>query len=83
MMNYIRVACQSRQTLEQVFEDSVSAPVDRPSSSSSLSVQMSWMMELLESNLEAKSKIYRDSSSIQPGSTNSFISVKVSIKFFT
>ncbi|KAL1816467.1 hypothetical protein DCAR_0520867 [Daucus carota subsp. sativus] len=60
VMNYIRVACQSRQTLEQVFEDGVSSPVDRPSSSSSLSVQMSWMMELLESNLEAKSKIYRD-----------------------
>lgn len=61
VMNYIRVACQSRQTLEQVFEESIAPPVDRPpSSSSSLSVQMAWMMELLESNLEAKSKIYKD-----------------------
>lgn len=61
VMNYIRVACQSRQTLEQVFEESIAPPVDRPPSSSSpLSVQMAWMMELLESNLEAKSKIYKD-----------------------
>ncbi|KAE8713465.1 Exocyst complex component EXO70B1 [Hibiscus syriacus] len=29
--------------------------------SSSMSVQMAWIMELLESNLEMKSKIYRDS----------------------
>ncbi|KAL5749480.1 hypothetical protein ACOSP7_024083 [Xanthoceras sorbifolium] len=51
VMNYLRAACRSRQTLEQVFEKD---------SSSSLSVQMSWIMELLESNLEVKSKIYRD-----------------------
>ncbi|KAF7816174.1 exocyst complex component EXO70B1 [Senna tora] len=52
VMNYLRAACRSRQTLEQVFE---------VASSSSLSVQMAWIMELLESNLEAKSKIYKDS----------------------
>ncbi|KAJ4725486.1 Exocyst subunit Exo70 family protein [Melia azedarach] len=51
VMNYLRAACRSRQTLEQVFEKD---------SSSSLSVQMAWIMELLESNLEVKSKIYRD-----------------------
>ncbi|KAI4315961.1 hypothetical protein L6164_023984 [Bauhinia variegata] len=67
VMNYLRAACQSRQTLEQVFEDD-GLPLkdypkldDRLSSSSSLSVQMDWIMELLESNLEAKSKIYKDS----------------------
>ncbi|XP_027330364.1 exocyst complex component EXO70B1-like [Abrus precatorius] len=66
VMNYLRAACRSRQTLEQVFED-YGHPLkeypkldDRVPSSSSLSVQMDWIMELLESNLEAKSKIYKD-----------------------
>ncbi|KAI4364828.1 hypothetical protein MLD38_020868 [Melastoma candidum] len=57
VMNYLRAACRSRQTLELVFED---ADDPRGSSSSSLSVQLIWIMELLESNLEAKSKVYRD-----------------------
>ncbi|CAK9150076.1 unnamed protein product [Ilex paraguariensis] len=69
VMNYLRAACQSRQTLEQVFEESVAPPSagdyrkmeDRSLSSSSMSVQIAWIMELLQSNLEAKSKIYRDS----------------------
>ncbi|XP_004490667.1 exocyst complex component EXO70B1-like [Cicer arietinum] len=66
VMNYLRAACRSRQTLEQVFED-YGHPLkdyprvdDRMHSSSSMSVQMDWIMELLESNLEAKSKIYKD-----------------------
>lgn len=65
VMNYLRAACRSRLTLEQVFDESIVPPSggDRSlSPSSSLSVQMAWIMELLESNLEAKSKIYRDSS---------------------
>jgi hypothetical protein len=53
VMNYLRAASRSRQTLEQVFED-------RVNSSFSLSVQMGLIMELLDSNLEAKSKIYED-----------------------
>uniref|UniRef100_A0A5B6ZXD5 Exocyst subunit Exo70 family protein n=1 Tax=Davidia involucrata TaxID=16924 RepID=A0A5B6ZXD5_DAVIN len=62
VMNYLRAACRSRQTLEQVFEESIAPRGDRSlsSSSSSLSVQMAWIMELLESNVESKSKIYRD-----------------------
>ncbi|KAF3454846.1 hypothetical protein FNV43_RR05294 [Rhamnella rubrinervis] len=62
VMNYLRAACRSRQTLEQVFEESASPlpSKDDRDSSSSLSVQMAWIMELLESNLEAKSKIYKD-----------------------
>ncbi|CAK8537871.1 unnamed protein product [Lathyrus sativus] len=66
VMNYLRAACRSQQTLEQVFED-YGHPLkefpkidDRMHSSSSLSVQMDWIMELLESNLEAKSRIYKD-----------------------
>ncbi|KAK1428625.1 hypothetical protein QVD17_17464 [Tagetes erecta] len=61
VMNYLRAAC-SRQTLAQVFDDdhnhsSVSAS---SSSSSPLSVQISWIMDVLESNLESKSRVYRD-----------------------
>ncbi|XP_071737981.1 exocyst complex component EXO70B1 [Rutidosis leptorrhynchoides] len=62
VMNYLRAAC-SRPILEQVFDENVVPPVgvDRSlSSSSPLAVQMAWIMEVLESNLEAKSKIYRD-----------------------
>ncbi|CAN4128369.1 unnamed protein product [Withania somnifera] len=70
VMNYIRAASRSRITLEQVFEETVVPSAravdyregdDRALSSSSLAVQMAWIMELLESNLEAKSKIYKDS----------------------
>lgn len=50
VMNYIRAAC-SRPTLEQVFEEN---------GDQSLSVQIAWIMEVLEKNLEAKTKIYRD-----------------------
>ncbi|GAB4824321.1 hypothetical protein Ancab_007209 [Ancistrocladus abbreviatus] len=67
VMNYLRAACQSHQTLEQVFEENLVSPGDyrKPddrgaSSTTSLSVQMDWIMELLERNLEAKSKVYRD-----------------------
>ncbi|KAI3788001.1 hypothetical protein L2E82_00564 [Cichorium intybus] len=57
VMNYLRAAC-SRPTLEQVFNDN--HDLSSPSSSSSLPVQISWIMDVLESNLESKSKIYRD-----------------------
>ncbi|KAE8712749.1 Exocyst complex component EXO70B1 [Hibiscus syriacus] len=65
-MNYLRAACRSRQTLEQVFDErNAVVPSnkldDKRVSSSSMSVQMAWIMELLESNLEMKSRIYRDS----------------------
>ncbi|KAF4375640.1 hypothetical protein F8388_011629 [Cannabis sativa] len=65
VMNYLRAACRSCQSLEQVFEENAAAmpplsKLEDRASSSSLSVQMAWIMELLESNLEAKSKIYKD-----------------------
>lgn len=59
VINYLRAACRSRQTLEQVFDENISP--DRSLPSSSLSIQMVWIMDLLDSNLEAKSKIYKDS----------------------
>ncbi|KAG8661172.1 exocyst complex component EXO70B1 [Manihot esculenta] len=60
VMNYLRAACRSSQTLEQVFEENVKL-IPSEDSSSSLSVQIAWIMELLESNLQMKSKIYGDS----------------------
>ncbi|PSR86210.1 Exocyst complex component EXO70B1 like [Actinidia chinensis var. chinensis] len=68
VMNYLRAACRSRQSLEQVFEEGMAPRSgndyrrldDRSMNSSSLSVQIEWIMNLLESNLESKSKIYRD-----------------------
>lgn len=65
VLNYLRAAVGSSQTLEQVLEESnpASARNDSRSSSipsTSLSVQLDWIMELLESNLEAKAKLYRD-----------------------
>lgn len=64
VMNYLRAACRSCQTLEQVFDENVVPPSNlgdvQGGSSTSLSVQMAWIMELFESNLEAKSKIYKD-----------------------
>ncbi|CAK7351941.1 unnamed protein product [Dovyalis caffra] len=60
VMNYIRAACRSRESLEQVFEESMSVVPSKDSALSSLSDQMVWIMELLESNLEVKAKIYGD-----------------------
>ncbi|KAK2430436.1 exocyst complex component EXO70B1 [Trifolium repens] len=66
IMNYLRLTCEYRQTLEQVFEDHRHLLKEYPKlhdsvpSSSSLSLHMDRIMEALESNLEAKSKIYND-----------------------
>ncbi|KAK7321395.1 hypothetical protein VNO77_32006 [Canavalia gladiata] len=66
VMNYLRAASRSRHTLEHVFElyqhrlkEYPKLDDDREPSSSSLSEQMDRIMELLESNLEAKPKIYK------------------------
>ncbi|KAK2430446.1 exocyst complex component EXO70B1 [Trifolium repens] len=50
VVNYLRVVSQSRQTLEQVFAES------------SLSGKILNIMDILESNLEAKAKCYEDPS---------------------
>uniref|UniRef100_A0A804UBY4 Exocyst subunit Exo70 family protein n=1 Tax=Zea mays TaxID=4577 RepID=A0A804UBY4_MAIZE len=68
VMNYLRAACGSRQTLEEVMEGDFgvnrAAPVavdpDRPTSS--LAVHIAWIMDVLQKNLDTKSRIYRDPS---------------------
>ncbi|KAF7833807.1 exocyst complex component EXO70B1-like [Senna tora] len=57
VMNYLRAACQYRKTLERVFDDNQVSP----SSYFSLRGHMGRIVELLENNLEANSKIYEDS----------------------
>ncbi|XP_062207309.1 exocyst complex component EXO70B1-like [Phragmites australis] len=66
VMNYLRAACGSRQTLEEVMEDDLGAvgaaaiAVDPDRPTSSLAVHIAWIMDVLHKNLETKSKIYRD-----------------------
>jgi len=60
MMNYLQIACQSQKTLELVFDEEYTKTEDRVVSSSSLSVKMGVIVELLEINLEAKAKMYKD-----------------------
>ncbi|KAL5202992.1 hypothetical protein ABZP36_013944 [Zizania latifolia] len=68
VLNYLRAACGSRQTLEEVMEgdfgavggSAVAADPDRPTSS--LAVHIAWIMDVLHKNLDIKSKIYRDPS---------------------
>ncbi|XP_027333904.1 exocyst complex component EXO70B1-like [Abrus precatorius] len=55
VMNYLFGACQCWKTLELAFED-------EGSPSSSLSIQVAQILDLLERNLKANSKIYKDSS---------------------
>ncbi|RHN56652.1 putative exocyst complex component Exo70, cullin repeat-like-containing domain-containing protein [Medicago truncatula] len=71
VMNYLHADCQSRKVLEREFEEDYGYPLneypkieDRVHSTSSLSVKMGLIMELLESSLEAKSKIYEDPTSV-------------------
>ncbi|KAF7816173.1 exocyst complex component EXO70B1-like [Senna tora] len=54
IMNYLGVACKSWRTLERVFRG-------ESSSSSSFSVQVSQIMDLLNSSLERISRKYKDS----------------------
>lgn len=68
VMNYLRAACGSRQTLEEVMEGDIGAggraavAVDPDRSTSSLAVHIAWIMDVLHKNLDTKSKIYRDPS---------------------
>ncbi|XP_059446904.1 exocyst complex component EXO70C1 [Corylus avellana] len=62
VMNYLKYACEYKETLEQVFQkhlkiesDDVSTPKTSP-----FSVQMMTIMDLLDANLDMKSKLYKD-----------------------
>ncbi|KAJ1437557.1 Exocyst complex component Exo70 [Sesbania bispinosa] len=55
LMNYLFAVCECWKTIEVAFDD-------EGSHSSSLSLQVGQILELLESNLKVNSKIYKDSS---------------------
>ncbi|PON98878.1 Exocyst complex protein [Trema orientale] len=64
-MNYLRTARRPCPSLEQVFEENtatvpLTAKLEERAPSSSLSIQMACITELLESILEANSKTYKD-----------------------
>ncbi|EOA36630.1 hypothetical protein CARUB_v10011870mg [Capsella rubella] len=59
VMNYLRAACKSRQSLEQILDQTGD---EAGPDTSPLSVQLTWVLELLESNLEGKKRTYRDPS---------------------
>lgn len=61
VMNYIRAACASRATLEEVMDEDGLGIAEFPAQPSSpLAVQIAWIMEVLQGNLEAKAKLYRE-----------------------
>ncbi|KAI6692272.1 hypothetical protein NL676_019982 [Syzygium grande] len=77
-INYLKYACEYKETLEQVFKEHLK--IERADSnnrtefqgennqnnsekeSSPFSTQLTRVMDLLDSNLEAKSKLYKDAS---------------------
>ncbi|RYQ99217.1 hypothetical protein Ahy_B07g087119 isoform B [Arachis hypogaea] len=67
LMNYLLIACDSRQTLEQVFKENMHLLKEYPeldervgSNSSSMQTVINWIMEMFDRNLEAKSKTFED-----------------------
>ncbi|XP_073008825.1 exocyst complex component EXO70B1-like [Typha latifolia] len=60
VMNYLKAACAFRQTLEEVMEGDSTVNPDRPTSS--LAVHISYMMDVLLTNLISKSELYNDPS---------------------
>lgn len=75
VMNYMRFACDYKETLEQILGDDRTEDPRIPDLSlssddgkngtdelSPWSIQTIWIMELLEANLDAKSKLYKDPS---------------------
>ncbi|KAG8088923.1 hypothetical protein GUJ93_ZPchr0011g27237 [Zizania palustris] len=68
MMNYLKYACEYKNTLEQVFREHHQTDSDDDgaaageSSNNPFAAQLMEVMELLHGNLEAKSRLYKDPS---------------------
>jgi exocyst complex protein 7 len=65
VMNYLKYACEYKETLEQVFQKHLLKIDDKgggggESETSPFSVQLMTIMELLDANLDMKSKLYKD-----------------------
>lgn len=59
-MNYLKYACEYQDTLEQVFKEHSKTDDRNDDEVSPFSVQLIRVMDLLDSNLETKSKVYKD-----------------------
>jgi len=63
VMNYMRFVCDYKETLEQVLGDDRGEDPRVFGGATKLSpwsIQTIWLMELLEGDLDAKSKLYKD-----------------------
>ncbi|GJN06898.1 hypothetical protein PR202_ga24671 [Eleusine coracana subsp. coracana] len=65
LMNYLKVACEYKHTLEQVFREHHRPADDDEADTAAgdpFAAQLMEVMELLHGNLEAKSRLYKDQS---------------------
>ncbi|KAL6592032.1 hypothetical protein ACP70R_049618 [Stipagrostis hirtigluma subsp. patula] len=65
LMNYLKYACEYKDTLEQVFREYHRPDADEPDGGEGgnpFAAQLMEVMELLHGNLEAKSRLYKDPS---------------------
>ncbi|KAK3033381.1 hypothetical protein RJ639_034431 [Escallonia herrerae] len=65
VMNYLKYACEYKDTLEQIFQQNSKSEGEEnlqsdQATSSPFSAQLLVVMDLLDENLEAKSKLYKD-----------------------
>uniref|UniRef100_A0A0D3HIN8 Exocyst subunit Exo70 family protein n=1 Tax=Oryza barthii TaxID=65489 RepID=A0A0D3HIN8_9ORYZ len=61
LMNYLKYACEYKNTLEQVFHEHHRTDIDADDEGSDpFAAQLMEVMELLHDNLEAKSRLYKD-----------------------
>ena len=61
LMNYLKFACEYKNTLEQVFHEHHRTDIDADDEGSDpFAAQLMEVMELLHDNLEAKSRLYKD-----------------------
>ncbi|XP_024030904.1 exocyst complex component EXO70B1 [Morus notabilis] len=59
-INYLKYACEYKDTIEQVFKEHSKTDDRKDDEVSPFSVQLIRVMDLLDSNLETKSKVYKD-----------------------
>lgn len=59
-MNYLRYACEYKDTLEQIFKEHQKTEEEEEGTVSAFGAEVAKIMELLDENMEAKSKLYKD-----------------------
>lgn len=63
VMNYLRYSCEYSDTLKQIFQKNTKSETEESSANPSpFSQKLVEVMDLLDANLEAKSKLYKDQS---------------------